>query len=85
MALGGDIQRLSQEAGGQLSHAVPRARGAERLHERGQADGGASLLGEEGAHVGLILLLVFLLVLVTLSDEVRERNESVDEEDDDEV
>jgi hypothetical protein len=29
--------------------------------------------------------LVFLLVLVVLNDEVRERNESVDEEDDDEV
>ena len=86
MAFGGGLQRLSQKAGGQLSHALPGAGGAKRVYERGQADGGASRFGKEGEDVGLILLMVFVIVLVCLCDEVNEKNgECSKEENDDEV
>jgi hypothetical protein len=87
LAFGGNLQRLSQKAGGQLSYALPRAGGAKRLHERGQAGAGSEGSGKkEGKDGGMISLLVLMAALVYLNAVVEEKNAEAQKGDkDDEV
>ena len=75
---------ISQQTGGQFSCALPLARRAKRLHERGQAEGVAEGYRKEGEGVGLILLFMLIVLLVYLNVLIEEKNSGC-EEDDDEV